>query len=168
MRDKFTRVKLSNPRYLPTFTLALIVLSALATANPARAAEPRVEITKPDGTSLAVIKVEIANNDASREVGLMYRKSLGANDGMLFVFMQPAHQTFWMKNTEIPLDMIFADANGKIDGIVADATPYSEKLLSVNGDSQYVLEVSGGFTQKHGIAAGDIMKFSGFDPHATQ
>lgn len=161
------RVKRSNLRFLPILALATIAFAAIAAADAVRAGQPSVEITKPDGTYLAVIKAEIADNDASREIGLMYRKSLGANDGMLFVFKQPSHQTFWMKNTEIPLDMIFADASGKIVGIVADAKPYSEKLLSVNGDSQYVLEVNGGFAESHGIAAGDVMKFTGFKPRAA-
>lgn len=168
MRDKLTRVKANNSRFLPAFILAIIAAGAIAAAGAARAAEPRVEITTPDGRTLAVINVEIANNDASREVGLMYRKSLGADDGMLFVFKRPAHQTFWMKNTEIPLDMIFAGADGRVIGIVADAAPYSEKLLSVNGDSQYVLEVNGGFAGKHEIAAGDILKFVGFVPRAAE
>jgi uncharacterized membrane protein (UPF0127 family) len=167
-RAKLTRVKRTNPRLLAIFVVAAITLAAVAAARAADAPEPRVEIIKPDGTYLAVIKVEIAANDASREIGLMYRKSLGANDGMLFVFKQPSHQGFWMKNTEIPLDMIFAGASGKIVGIVADATPYSEKLLSVAADSQYVLEVNGGFAKSHHIAAGDMMKFAGFDPHKAE
>jgi hypothetical protein len=158
-----------NPSHpIPAIVPAIIAFTALAVASVARAEQPRVEITTPDGAYRAVLKVEIANNDASREIGLMYRKSLGENDGMLFIFKQPSHQAFWMKNTEIPLDMIFADANGKIVGIVADAAPYSEKILSVNADSQYVLEVSGGFAKHHEIAPGNTMKFAGFDPHAAQ
>ena len=141
---------------------------AIAAAAAAHAGQPHVEIVKPDGTPIAAVAVEIANNEGAREVGLMYRKSLGANDGMLFVFKRPAHQTFWMKNTEIPLDMIFADASGKIIGIVADAEPYSEKVLSVSGDSQYVLEVNGGFARRHEIESGDAMRFAGFDPHSAQ
>ena len=161
-------VKRNPSRPLATVAFAAIVFAALAIASAARAEQPRVEITTPDGAYRAVVKVEIADNDASREIGLMYRKRLGGDDGMLFVFKQPSHQAFWMKNTEIPLDMIFADANGKIVGIVADATPYSEKILSVDADSQYVLEVNGGFAKSRRIAPGDTMKFAGFDPHAAQ
>jgi uncharacterized membrane protein (UPF0127 family) len=161
-------VKRKNSHSLASAALAIFVFAALAIANAAHAAQPSVGIVAPDGAYRAVVKIEIANNNASREIGLMYRKSLGGDNGMLFIFKQPSHQEFWMKNTEIPLDMIFADANGKIVGIVADATPYSEKILSVNGDSQYVLEVNGGFTRHHGIAPGDLMKFTGFTPRAAE
>ncbi len=98
----------------------------------------------------------------------MYRQHLDANAGMIFVFPHPEHQTFWMKNTEIPLDMIFADENGKVLGIVENAAPFTETSRAVDGDSLYVLEVNGGFAERHHLAAGDIMKFSGFAPHTAQ
>ena len=85
---------------------------------------------------------------------------------MLFVFKQPQQLTFWMKNTEIPLDMIFAGADGTVAGIVANAEPFSERQLSVAGDSQYVLEVNGGFAQRHGIRSGDRLQFLGLTPGA--
>jgi uncharacterized membrane protein (UPF0127 family) len=87
---------------------------------------------------------------------------------MLFVFKQPGQQSFWMKNTVIPLDMIFANASGKILGVVRNAEPLSEQSLGVQGDSKYVLEVNGGFSAKRRIEAGDIMKFSGFVPNARE
>lgn len=122
---------------------------------------PRVRISASDGNTKAVVKVEIADTGAAREVGLMYRQHLAANAGMLFVFKQPQHLTFWMKNTEIPLDMIFAGADDTVTGIVANAEPFSERQLSVERDSQYVLEVNGGFAQHHGIKAGDRLQFLG-------
>jgi uncharacterized membrane protein (UPF0127 family) len=96
----------------------------------------------------------------------MYRQRLGQDAGMLFVFKQPRHLVFWMKNTEIPLDMIFADADGRVAGIVANAEPFSEQPLSVAGDSQYVLEVNGGFARRHGIKPGDRMLFVDLTPMA--
>ena len=65
----------------------------------------------------------------------MYRKHLDDNAGMIFVFPDPAPRNFWMHNTVIPLDMIFADATGRVTGIVANAQPYSDKLLGVEGNS---------------------------------
>jgi uncharacterized membrane protein (UPF0127 family) len=143
------------------FAAAILMLSLVACAD-----EPRVEIIDRDGAYHAVIKVEIANTVSSREIGLMYRSHMDENAGMIFVFQEPQHLTFWMKNTEIPLDMIFAAANGKIVGMVENAVPFSEQMLAVNGDSLYVLEVNGGFAKRHVIAVGDTMKFAGFVPHA--
>jgi uncharacterized membrane protein (UPF0127 family) len=120
---------------------------------------PRVRISDANGAGKAVVSVEIADTAAARELGLMYRQQLGHDAGMLFVFKQPQPQTFWMKNTEIPLDMIFAGADGTVVGIIANAEPFSERPLSVAGDSQYVLEVNGGFTQHHGIKPGDRLRF---------
>jgi len=128
---------------------------------------PRVRISDAHGTIKAVVRVEIAESAGARELGLMYRQHLDQNDGMLFVFQQPQHLTFWMKNTEIPLDMIFVSADGAVAGIVANAEPFSERQLSVEGDSQYVLEVNSGFAQLHGIKAGDRLQFLGFTPRAN-
>jgi uncharacterized protein len=127
---------------------------------------PRVRISDTDGNTKAVVAVEIADTGAAREVGLMYRQHLAENAGMLFVFKQPQHLAFWMKNTEIPLDMIFAGADDTITGVVANAEPFSERQLSIEGDSQYVLEVNGGFAGHHGIRPGDHMQFLGVTPSA--
>jgi uncharacterized membrane protein (UPF0127 family) len=135
---------------------------ALATAITACAGGPRVALDATDGSSRAAVSVEIADTPAARELGLMYRKHLDESAGMIFLFPVPQRLTFWMKNTEIPLDMIFADSSGKIVGIVANAEPFSESTDAVDGDSQYVLEVNGGFCQRHHVVAGDTMKFSGF------
>lgn len=85
---------------------------------------------------------------------------------MLFVFKQQQHLTFWMKNTEIPLDMIFAAPDGTVTGIIGNAEPFSERQLSVAGDSQYVLEVNAGFARRHGVKAGDKLAFISLRPDA--
>jgi len=146
----------------------LVLVTLLTLLMTACANDPRVEIISPNGTTLADVQVEIANTDAERETGLMYRQHLDSNAGMLFVFKQPEHLSFWMKNTEIPLDMIFANGNRTVIGIVANAEPFSERQLSVNGDSQYVLEVNGGFVRRHGVAPGDKLAFVGFVPQAIE
>lgn len=124
----------------------------------------RVAIVAPDGSTRATVKIEIADTPQNRELGLMYRDSLAADAGMLFVFPNSSHLVFWMKNTRLPLDMLFADSNRRVIGIVTNAEPFSEARLGVPGDSQYVLEVNGGFCQRHGIIAGDRFDFLGFSP----
>ena len=129
---------------------------------------PRVAILSADGKTLATVRVEVANTNATREVGLMYRKTLDADAGMIFVFKSPTNLKFWMHNTVLPLDMIFADASGRVIGIVANAEPFSDKILGVDGDSQYVLEVNGGFCARNGIKPGDRLDFSGFARDASE
>jgi uncharacterized protein len=148
-----------------TYLLAIAAVATLSLARmTAQASQPTVAIAAPNGTPRAVVQVEIADSEGKREFGLMYREHLDENAGMIFVFGQPKHLTFWMKHTEISLDMIFAGPDGKITGIIENATPLSERTLSVDGDSQYVLEVNGGFCKRHGIRAGDTLKFDGFVP----
>ncbi len=149
-------------------TLAALAVFMLisAAALDACAQGPRIEIVAPDGAVRATVKVEIADTEASRELGLMYRRHLDENAGMIFVFAKPSHLQFWMKNTVIPLDMIFAGADRRIVGIVREARPFTEAIDAVDGDSQYVLEVNGGFCARHGVAAGDRLAFLGFAPQS--
>jgi uncharacterized membrane protein (UPF0127 family) len=149
-------------------SILAIALFCLTATIVACADGPRVAIVSPDGSRRAIIKVEIANTPGERELGLMYRKHLDENAGMIFLFAHPDHLSFWMKNTEIPLDMIFADQSTKIVGIVENAEPYSETPVGVDGDSLYVLEVNGGFARRHDIRAGDRFRFIGFTPSASQ
>jgi hypothetical protein len=103
------------------------------------------------------LAVEIADNDALRERGLMFRKQMDETKGMLFVWPSAAQRTFWMKNTYLPLDMIFIQ-HGKVLGVVADAKPLDETPLSVPGASDAVLEVNAGWAARHGVVAGDEIK----------
>jgi uncharacterized membrane protein (UPF0127 family) len=150
----------------PSLSTGVVLALALITAAAACADGPRVALVAPDGTSRAQVHVEIADTPAARELGLMYRSHLDENAGMIFVFPAPDRWSFWMKNTEIPLDMIFADSTGKIVGIVENAEPFSEKPLTVNGASLYVLEVNAGFARRHHVVPGDLLKFRGFVPAA--
>jgi uncharacterized protein len=146
---------------------AALRLAVLAVAMASCARDPMLAIVAPNGDGRATVRVEIANTNAEREVGLMYRKHLDSDAGMLFVFAAPAPVSFWMKNTEIPLDMVFADGDARVIGVVENAEPYSEQLLSVSGASQYVLEVNGGFCGRHGVKPGDRLKFLGFSARAV-
>ena len=143
-----------------------LVLALFALLGCARG--PCVTIVAPNGTARATVAVEVASTGPQRELGLMYRTHLDDSAGMIFVFPDAAPRNFWMHNTAIPLDMIFADADGRVTGIVANAEPYSDKLLGVEGNSEYVLEVNGGFCAKNGIKPGDKLNFSGFSIHTSQ
>jgi len=143
-----------------------LVVALLALLGCARG--PCVSIVGADGKPRAAVAVEVASTGAQREVGLMFRKHLDDNAGMIFVFPDSAPRNFWMHNTPISLDMIFADAAGVVTGIVASAEPFSDKLLGVEGNSQYVLEVNGGFCAKNKIKPGDKLDFSGFSPRASE
>lgn len=107
----------------------------------------------PEAKSLEVA-VEIADKDKERMRGLMYRKALGADAGMLFVFDDVKVLRFWMKNTCIPLDMIFIAEDGTIVGIEENTPTLSEDTFTPNCPAKYVLEVNAGWTRKHGVKAG--------------
>ena len=103
-------------------------------------------------------KVEIADNDAAREYGLMFRKSLAPDHGMLFEFDRPDRQAFWMKNVLIPLDIIYIGTDGRIVSIAADARPLDETPLYSKGPAIGVLEIEGGLAAKLGIRPGDEVR----------
>jgi uncharacterized membrane protein (UPF0127 family) len=103
------------------------------------------------------VRVELALTADKHERGLMYRQSLAADAGMLFVFPESEIHSFWMKNTPLPLDMIFIDDDREIVGIVEKAVPFSTTNRSVAGASRYVLEVNGGFAAEHGVKAGQTV-----------
>ncbi|HWP60551.1 MAG TPA: DUF192 domain-containing protein [Candidatus Acidoferrales bacterium] len=122
--------------------------------------KPRVVITT-EAAKEVTISVEVADTPAKRARGLMYRNDLGEAEGMLFLFPAAERQTFWMKNTPLSLDLIFIGSDFRIVGIVARATPFSTAALSVPAPSQFVLEVRGGFSERHGVKAGDRVRFEG-------
>jgi uncharacterized membrane protein (UPF0127 family) len=118
---------------------------------------PEVRIIKKDGSRVKVL-VEIARSAAERNLGLMYRKSLERNKGMLFIFDEEKKQIFVMKNTYIPLDMIFIGRDMRVAGWVENAKPLSQQH-SIDKPSQYVLEVNAFFCRDHAIEIGDEVQF---------
>jgi uncharacterized membrane protein (UPF0127 family) len=117
---------------------------------------PVAQVTFP-GAGGATINAEVASTEAEQERGLMYRTSMPANHGMLFEMGVSEVYQFWMKDTCIPLDMIFADAQGNIVGIVQNAAPLDDTPLGVGRPSAYILEVNGGWASQHGVVAGQRM-----------
>ena len=111
------------------------------------------------GQEPASVRVELAATDSERERGLMYRRHMDADRGMLFLFDQTEHLRFWMHNTYLPLDMIFITSDMRVLGVVENATPQTDDSREVPGDSMYVLEVNAGFARSHGIASGSRVVF---------
>lgn len=114
----------------------------------------------PSGT-LITIDIQIARTEFDRQLGLMFRKSMNENQGMLFIFPDNRVRSFWMRNTEIPLDIIFVDSTKTILNIARNTTPYSDNSYSSTGPAKYVVEVNGGFTDRHNIAPGDKISWTG-------
>jgi uncharacterized protein len=104
----------------------------------------------------------VADTEPRREQGLMFVRQLPMEQGMLFVFDRPERVSMWMKNTLIPLDMLFIDSNGRVDSIVANATPMSLKILPSKSAVLGVLELAGGATAAFNIKAGAIVKHPAF------
>jgi uncharacterized membrane protein (UPF0127 family) len=113
-------------------------------------------------------QVEIADTPAKRELGLQYRRELADHRGMLFLFPHEKENAFWMKNTPIPLDMIFISAKHRIVGIIEETVPFSLESRSVSVPSQFVLEIKGGLSRQHGFSVGDRVRFEGVGTGAVQ
>ncbi len=111
------------------------------------------------GNKTIKLNVEIAKTEDERQMGLMYRDSLCKTCGMIFEFDEESIKYFWMKNTKIPLDMIFINKNKQIVGFVKNTTPYSEKSCYVERKSTYVLEVNSGFVDENKIKIGDYINY---------
>ena len=111
------------------------------------------------------IKIELADSYLTRKRGLMFRKNLDANAGMLFVYDSPGEVGFWMKNTEIPLDIAFANSHGEVVKIVHNAKPFSLNLIHGGKNIQYVLEVNSGMSQELNLFEGSelVHPSIGFD-----
>lgn len=150
------------------FAIALIIFAACTqqpSAPPATASQaqsgPRVIF--PDGFA---VDVEVANTDELRAQGLMFRDQLAPGKGMIFFFAEDGVYPFWMKNTLIPLDMVWIDASRKVAHVKTNVPPCRiENCPSYDPGvpSRYVLEVAAGEAAKHGLKAGDPLRFEGMD-----
>jgi uncharacterized membrane protein (UPF0127 family) len=131
-------------------------------ADPDRepAAAPRV-ILEPPGAEPVTVNVEVARTSAETQRGLMFRRHMDPNAGMIFLFPRSRQLTFWMHNTYIPLDMIFIQSDMRVLGVVENAPPETDDGREVEGVSQFVLEVNAGFAREHGIGAGTVVRFEG-------
>ncbi len=134
----------------------VFVFCALATPVWADCNEARLDARGDWGQ--ARFTVEVADDAAERGQGLMNRESLPSGAGMLFVYERPQRAVFWMRNTLIPLDMIFADDTGTVTHVHENAIPLDETGIDGGEGVKYVLEINGGFAGRFGIAPGTELR----------
>jgi len=139
----------------PTFATLLLALALVAGCTDRRSAV----VIEPKSGKPVTVTVEVADTPDAQTRGLMYRTHLDADHGMVFLFDGETDRTFWMKNTPLPLDLIFISRDGHIVGIHPNAEPFKLKTISVGAPSQVVLEVNGGFAAAHGLAVGDRVTY---------
>lgn len=148
---------LSRARAGSAFLACLVSLFGCVTTSPSSPLPvTSVIIDAPGGP--AKFEVEIAADDTSRDYGLMNRKHMAPTEGMLFDFISPQMVMFWMKDTYIPLDMLFVDEDGRIENIKHDATPFSLLPIPSAGPVRAVIEINGGRAKALGIEAGQTVQ----------
>ena len=164
-------------KHFVTVALVLVALAAIALILPRFFSNEsnrvqEIEITPQDidftrdgevsifknDSLIQTIEVEFAKNDEERALGLMYRSSMDEHQGMWFIFPEEAPRSFYMRNTEIPLDIIYLDKDKKVVSIAKNARPYDETSLPSEKPAMYVLEIDGGLSDKWGIEKGDRME----------
>jgi uncharacterized protein len=160
---KFYRsVDLRPARARPWMFVAATVLLCAIAGHGARAASVQtLEIVTKSGVQ--IFSVEMATTEQEKETGLMYRKELADGKGMLFDFSPAQEVSMWMKNTYIPLDMIFIRADGRILRIAENTEPLSTQIIPSRGLAKGVLEVIAGTAKKYGIEPGDRVAHPLFD-----
>jgi uncharacterized protein len=137
--------------------------SGCVPGTPAAASEAGLDVVQLCLTSGKIthrFATEIARTPPQQAKGMMFRTKLADDKAMLFPFSQPRMASFWMKNTVIPLDIIFIRADGKIENIAANTTPYSTVPVESSAPVTAVLEVRGGLAAEKGIKPGDIVRWS--------
>lgn len=147
------------------WTVLILSMAVLMGASaPSRAAALQtIEIATRSGVK--VFSVEMATTEEEKTTGLMYRKELADGHGMLFDFSPEQEVSMWMKNTYIPLDMIFIRADGRILRIAENTEPLSTRIIPSRGLARAVLEVPAGTAKKYGIAVGDRVASPLFSGH---
>ena len=151
-----------------TLFISMIFIGISGRVCMAQSALPiqRLEIRKADG-GLVIIDAELATQPEDIAYGLMNRTEMPESAGMLFFFPEDALRSFWMKNTLIPLDMLFISSDGVINHIHQNAKPMDLTPIPSNGDARAVLELNGGASERMGIKEGDIISHSLFT-HSTE
>jgi len=150
----------SIPSLIPRTPLVQLCAIALTLSLGCHREGPTAVVHRAGGFAVRV-RLEVVSTPAARTRGMMYRDAMAEDHGMLFVFPDEVDRSFWMKNTLIPLDMLFIARDGRIVGIHADAVPLSTASISVGRPSTYVLEVNGGWAARHGVRPGDRVEFRG-------
>lgn len=166
MTPTFPNLASSRPALLlASLAVALACLApqlrAAPEANRPAFRKARVVVHAPGGD--VPLSVEVAETDAQRTHGLMFKEDLGSDEGMVFVFDRTQEHVFWMKNTPLPLDMVFLDDGRTVVGVYENAEPLSTARMSVGKPSRYVLEVRGGWCRAHRVGKGTALRFEGVE-----
>jgi len=132
---------------------------AVSTDIPFRA-DGILDFIGSDGKLVTRIAIEIAESDSAQTRGLMDRRSLPKRGGMIFIDSEPSERSFWMRNTPLPLDIIFVRSDSSIANIVEQTTPYSDLHIDSDGLAQFVVEVRAGFASSHSILPGQHVRWS--------
>ena len=138
-----------------------LVAGACSQTQPRARGGPEVVLSTRVGDQH--VKVEIARSEPERQRGLMFRRDLAAGRGMVFLWERAQKLKFWMKNTYIPLDMIFIGADKRVVFIEENAEPLTLQERGPEEDSQFVLEVPGGWARAHGVERGVSVRFVDID-----
>lgn len=159
-------------RVFHAFAFAALTMTACAPQNAQEPAAATQTVTVHPESGLEIIpltvtsgdivhefQVEVAASDAEQAKGLMFRTQLGPNEGMIFPRSPPDIASFWMKNTPLPLDIIFVGTDGRILNIAANTVPYSLDPVSAVGMTGTVFEIAGGRAEELGIIAGDLVEY---------
>ena len=132
--------------------------TAAGTVHPASGLQV-IPLTVTHNGKAHSFKAELAQTPAEQAKGLMFRTALGPDEAMLFPFDPPKQASFWMRNTVIPLDLLFIAPDGRVTNIAANAKPYDESKLQSDGVVKAVLEIPGGRAKELGLAAGDVVSW---------
>ena len=160
MSESAVQRRPSASRSVQVWLAHLVVAFGLLAGGRAAAADLHpLEIVTRSGVQ--VFSVEEAKSDQERERGLMFRTALPEGQGMIFDFSPEQNVSMWMKNTLIPLDMIFIRADGRILRIAENTRTQSEDIIPSGGPVRAVVEVIAGTARKYGIAAGDKVSYAG-------
>lgn len=142
-------------RRIVFFFLFFFILAGLGAAYLAKATDALSPLTIHSASGTHRFNVELADTDQKRAIGLMHRPSMAADSGMLFDFKTDGPVTMWMRNTRIPLDMLFITRDGRIANIAERTVPFSETTVPSKGPVRAVLELNGGTSARLKIRPGD-------------
>lgn len=152
--------------------IAFLVAAATGCSHPAppsvpAARQPAVVLVPADGSGEVRVKVEVARTPSDQQRGMMYRDHFEPGWGMLFLFERAEQLKFWMHNCYIPIDMVFIRSDKRVLGVVERAPPMTDDSRYVDGESQFVLELPGGYAAAHHIGPGAPVTFIDVDPKET-
>lgn len=128
-------------------------------SEPVFQKQGELKLLKSDSTEVVTIDIEIADDDMRRERGLMYRRQMELGQGMLFIFEDEDFRSFWMRNTYLPLDILYLDASRKILDIHENTATLNDQPIPSSAPAKYVLEVNAGFCALYNIQVGDRITF---------